>query len=200
MADAEDIKRLQAADHPQEQQGSKTKQSAKTSSEKGAIPLLSINMVVVITVCGAAGAGLGRFAAHYYTPRPEQHSKENAPHRAEYLISDVSAARKAWHYDLEPVVANLDEPGMTCFVRADMTLEISPEVDPKKGAKLLDLKKPLLRNWLTIYLAGQAAENVKGDKNLKRVQAQILDAFNEILFPDAKPQVVHVLFKEFAMQ
>jgi flagellar basal body-associated protein FliL len=74
-------------------------------------------------------------------------------------------------------------------------------MDKQKYTAFLDEeKKPTLTNWLTIYLAGLTLEDIRGDKNLRRIQSQILDAFNEQLFPDAKPQIKHILFKEFAIQ
>jgi flagellar basal body-associated protein FliL len=57
-----------------------------------------------------------------------------------------------------------------------------------------------LKNWLTIYLSSQTIEDIGGDKNLRRIQSQILDAFNERLFPNTKPKIKEVLFKEFAVQ
>ena len=57
-----------------------------------------------------------------------------------------------------------------------------------------------MTNWLTIYLASLSLGDIRGDKNLRRIQSQITDAFNEILFPDAKPQIENVLFKEFPIQ
>ncbi|MBA7613236.1 hypothetical protein ES703_20481 [subsurface metagenome] len=77
---------------------------------------------------------------------------------------------------------------------------MSSEVNKEKGLVFLDEKKPLLTSWLTVYLASLRLEDIRGDKNLKRIQSQILEAFNEELFPDSKPHIKHILFKEFAIQ
>ena len=66
--------------------------------------------------------------------------------------------------------------------------------------KLFLAKGPILTNWLTIYLASLGLEDIRGDRNLKRIQAQILDAFNDQLFPDEKPKIKRILFREFAIQ
>jgi flagellar basal body-associated protein FliL len=105
-----------------------------------------------------------------------------------------------WYIDLEPVVANLDEPGATRYVRAALTLEMSGEISPEKGTALLEQKKPLLKNLLTIYLAGLSVDATRGDKNLKRIQSEICDTFNERLFPNSKPLIKGILIKEFAVQ
>jgi flagellar basal body-associated protein FliL len=109
-------------------------------------------------------------------------------------------SQKTWYYHLEPVVANLDVPDVTRYVRVSLTLEISPEVSEKKGVAFIDERKPILTNWLTIYLSSLSLEDIRGDRNLKRIQSQVLDTFNEKLFPNSKPQIKCVLFKEFAVQ
>ncbi len=74
-------------------------------------------------------------------------------------------------------------------------------LEEPEGKPILDEKQFLLKNWLAIYLASLTIEDARGDRNLKRIQLQILDAFNETLFPDAKPQIKRILFKEgFAIQ
>jgi len=90
--------------------------------------------------------------------------------------------------------------GVTRYVRVALTLQISAEVDYKKGTAYLEEKNPLLKNWLTIYLASQTIEDMRGDRNLRRIQSEILDALNEKLFPDAKPRIKRILFKGFAIQ
>ncbi len=155
-------------------------------------------LAVIVAICAGSGLLLGRLFAGPDKPQT-QSSQTDQPTSPE--MDDLAENSKGiWYYDLEPVVANLDEPGVTRYVRATVTLEISSALEQSKGEKLLEEKKPILTNWLTIYLAGLTLEDARGDRNLKRIQLQILDAFNETLFPDAKPLIKHVLFKEFAIQ
>ena len=191
MADEKDVEK---------QEDSKAEKSDEKVSITRFLPW--IIMVVTVVVCAGAGFGFGRLFAGSGKAKTVESSQENEPAQAEYLKADDSAtdSQKAWYYDLEPVVANLDVPGVTRYVRASLTLEISPEMDAEKGTVFLKEKNPLLTNWLTIYLASLTLEDIRGDRNLKRIQSQILDAFNEKLFPDAKPQIKHILFKEFAIQ
>ena len=158
-------------------------------------------MGVVVVVCAGAGLGLGRLLAGSGTPETDEPSQEDTSAQTELLKADsTTGSKKTWYYDLEPVVANLDVPGVTRYVRAALTLEVNSQVNEKDGRELLDNKRPVLTNWLTIYLASLSLEDIRGDRNLKRIQSQILDAFNEKLFPDASPQIKHILFKEFAIQ
>jgi flagellar basal body-associated protein FliL len=181
--------------------------TADKPAEKGKggsiVPWIIIAAVVVVTA--VAGLVLGRLLAG---AKPQAAAAApaapatNQPPAAEQLKPDKpgSAKEDAWYFDLEPVVANLDEPGATRYVRASLTLEMSPEISSEKGTTFLQQKKPLLTNLLTIYLAGLNIEATRGDKNLKRIQTDICDAFNEHLFPNNKPLIKRILIKEFAVQ
>ncbi|MCP4452090.1 MAG: flagellar basal body-associated FliL family protein [Planctomycetes bacterium] len=109
-------------------------------------------------------------------------------------------AGKTWFYDLLPVVANLDEPGATRYIRTTLTLEIFDSLDKDEGENLLEKKAPHMRNWLTIYLASLTLDDARGENNLKRIQSHVLEEFNQMLFPNEKPQVSHILLKDFAIQ
>ncbi len=209
MAD-EDVTKKQEPKEPKEQKEQKEpkepeEQNEQKTDEKtsggGALPW--IITAVAVLVCAGAGLGLGRLFAGSPTPQTDEPPAQKVSAPIEDLKTDADSTtqtKRAWYYDLDPVVANLDVPGVTRYVRASLTLEINPEIDKEKGSIFLEEKNPLLTNWLTIYLASLTLEDIRGDKNLKRIQSQILDAFNERLFPDAKPQIKHILFKEFAIQ
>lgn len=197
MADEDEAK-----NQTQEQQEDSKAESGDKKPSGGR--LLWIIMAVVVIVGAGAGFGLGRLLGASGTTETTQ-SAEGGPTKAEDLTADTTdstgtKSQGTWYYDSEPVVANLDSPGVTRYVRLTLTLEIDSQISVKKGTAFIEEKKPLLTNWLTIYLAGLNLEEIRGDRNLKRIQSDILDAFNEKLFPDAEPQIKRVLFKEFAIQ
>ncbi|MHC4462072.1 MAG: flagellar basal body-associated FliL family protein [Planctomycetota bacterium] len=201
MADADDVEQQEGAYDTEQQKDSKTEKSDKPVSSGGTLPW--IIMAVVAVLCAGAGFVAGRFFAGFRTPKTAEYSQENEPDPLKNLKADRSAtsSQKVWYYDVEPVVANLNVTGVTRYVRAAITLEISTEMDKQKYTAFLDEeKKPVLTNWLTIYLASLTLDDIRGDRNLRRIQSEILDSFNERLFPDAKPQIKHILFKEFAIQ
>jgi flagellar basal body-associated protein FliL len=132
---------------------------------------------------------------------PEPQSNLPQPKSFEELYATTQQDAKPWYLPLDAVVANLDEPGVTRYLRAAVTLEISAEIDPEEGAKYLDdNKKLILRDWLTTYIAGLSLEDVRGTKNLGRIKKQIREQFNELLFPGSKPHITNVFLKEFAIQ
>lgn len=196
MADAEDTKQ------EKEQEAPDVKPGDKKSLVRRLLPW--IIMTFVVAFCAGVGFGLGRlFAGSSTSEAAESDLKPDESAQTEDLKADDDSAgdsTKVWYYDMDPVVANLNEPSVTRYVRASLTLEISSEVDKKKCTGFINKKKPILINWLTVYLSGLSLEDVRGDRNLKSIQSQIRDAFNEELFPDSKPQIKQVLIKEFPVQ
>ncbi len=196
MADAEDIK----TDDTKEEENEKQEKTEGKASGSGILPW--IIMFVVVVLCAGAGFTLGRLFAGSRTPQAPGASEQDQSTQVENQQAKGSAgdSLKTWYFNLDPVVANLDVADVTRYVRASLILEVSSEMDEKKGRVFLDGKKPILTNWLTVYLASLGLDDIRGDSSLKRVQSQMLDVFNEKLFPDSKPKIKRILFKEFAVQ
>ena len=203
MADAEDTKKQEQAEKPEDaKQPEQANPEKSEEKDSGGGILQWIIMAVVVVLCAGSGFAIGRLFAGSPVNKTTESSQENEPARPDDMKAEEPAtgSQQSWYYDLDPVVANLDEPGVTRYIRTLLTLEISSAIDKKKCTALLEEKKPVLTNWLTVHLAGLTLEDVRGDRNLKRIQSQVLDAFNEQLFPDARPKIRSVLFKEFAVQ
>jgi len=210
MADADDIKEQedqegQEGQQEQKEQEEPKKPEAKKSDKKSLIARLLpwIIMVIVVLICAGAGFSVGRLFADPGTPDEDvSNSETNTQDLSDDLKSDSAAdgSGKVWYYDLDPVVANLNEPTVTRYVLASLVLEMSPDMDVKNGTVFLDEKKPILINWLTVYLSSLSLEDIRGDKNLRSIQSHIGDAFNEQLFPDSPSQIKQVLIKEFPVQ
>jgi len=200
MADADETKQQEQQEQPEKQEAKKSEAGDKKSLIGRLLP--KIILAVVLLVLAGAGFTLGRLFAGSRTSQTSGASEKDQSAQVEKLEAKGSAddAQKSWYYDLDPVIANLDVADVTRYVRASLTLEVSSEVDEKKGTAFLDEKKPILTNWLTVYLASLGLDDIRGDSSLKRVQSQVLDGFNEKLFPDSKPKIKHILFKEFAVQ
>jgi flagellar basal body-associated protein FliL len=199
-----------AEKNPNQEKEEKPQQAepeAKTESEKAA-PAKGKSGLFVWLILGAVivAGSTGGFALSQLmggtavsdsntVQRPAPTAKAFDP-----LVSD-GASQKSWIYDkLDPIVANLDEPGVTRYIRITVILEMSPKMDPVKGQVFLDEKKVLMQDWLTTYLAGLSLENVRGSRSLNRIKREVLDQFNRLLFGQDKSYVDRVLFKEFAIQ
>ncbi|MFA6132730.1 MAG: flagellar basal body-associated FliL family protein [Phycisphaerae bacterium] len=136
-------------------------------------------------------------------PAAEENAKESAKEGGHGDKAEASGPvlkeGELGYYDLESVTVNLDEPRLGRYVRATIVLAMEAK-DFKAASEVLNKRKPDLKSWLTVYLAGCTVEDVRGPRNLNRIRNEIRDSFNEQLWPDRKPLVAKVLFKEFAVQ
>lgn len=212
MADSKEIKEQKGQQERVAPEGQVEQQQEQQSpeAEEGSIKSLVVRllpwiiMVVIVLVCAGAGFSVGRLFAGPDASEADISESgggaQSLPDNLEADIDSEDSSSKVWYYDLDPVVANLNEPTVTRYVRASLTLEMSSDMDAKNGTAFLDEKKPLLINWLTVYLSSLALEDIRGDKNLRSIQSHVRDAFNEQLFPDSKPRIKQVLIKEFPVQ
>jgi flagellar FliL protein len=166
-------------------------------------PVLPWLMPAVVVIVFAAGGFLvGR--AFGTRGQTQNTSGAEAGNPAEPVVPEEPALKagtgQSWYYDLDPVVVNLNDPGVTRYVRISLTLEVSNTMDEKEGKPFLDQKKPLMKHWLTLFLSNQTIEDARGERNLMRMQSQISDTLNNGLFPGSKPRIKNILFKEFAIQ
>jgi flagellar FliL protein len=191
----------QDQDNQQEEQGPK---GSKTSAKKKEIIVSWSVMGGIILLFALSGFFLGKVLVETLKADPIVAAQiagmspsglsEAAPKQ------EAVGDEKTWFYDLLPVVANLDDPGATRYIRTTLTLEIYDSLDQDEGEEMLKKKAPHMRNWLTIYLASLSLDEAHGEKNLKRIQSHVLEEFNQMLFPNETPQISHILLKDFAIQ
>ncbi len=186
----------------------KTKEEKKASDD-GKIGIVTwIIMVVVILGLSGSGFVVGRLVAGSTEPEPVADGKQQ-PATAQTetdsaLKTDAAAETKSqdtWYFDkLASVVVNPDEPGATRFVRVGLILEIDADLIEEEAGTLIVKKEPLLTNWLNLYFKGLSLDQMEDEKDMNHILAQITDAFNEILFPEAKPMIKRTLIREFNIQ
>jgi flagellar basal body-associated protein FliL len=166
----------------------------------GLSPKLKIIIVVglavaIIGVSAAVGGFMARSATAAAAPPQSSQTQPADEPAAGETKSDVQYT----YYEMEPIIVNLDEPRLARYIRASIVLAVKGE-NFKAVSELVDKKKPELKSWLTVYLAGATLEDVRGPKNLNRICREVREAFNEQLWPSSKPLVEKVLLKEFAVQ
>jgi flagellar basal body-associated protein FliL len=188
-------------DQQEEQKELNTEQKESKSLIGRLLPW--IIMIVIVGLCAGAGLGLGSILAGTDQQKEDTESRSSEINETTNKKENSEQSKdsaEVWYYELDPVVANLNEPSVARYVSASLTLQISSSVDEKEYKSLIDEKKPILTDWLTVYLAGLGLEDTRGDDNLKIIQSQILDAFNDIIFTDSKPEIKQILFRAFAVQ
>ena len=203
MADEEEKKAQETTEEPQAEEEQNPRDKGGKSS---GLKLFTWLVLVAVVAAGFAGGfALAQLLAGSETPssteteqsRDDVNTETNS---AAELLVDKPTDEKLWSFELEPVIANLDEPGVTRYARVTITLQLSPQMDQEKGSLFLEEKKAILRDWLTTYVAGLNLERVRGTSNLGRIKKELRDSFNELLFPQSKPFINNILFKEFAVQ
>lgn len=187
---------------PKEATESRTEQATGRGPLSGGMFLWAIlgSMLVAGSIGGFALAQL--LAGSDPTPPTNTEPAPAVPTKSfDDLLATSPADTAAWPFDIkDAIIANLDEPGVTRYLRVSITLLLSPDVDPEKGQAYLEKKELLLRDSLHAYFADLSLEDVRGRRNVERIKRQVQNLFNELLFPESKPYVREVYFREFAVQ
>lgn len=179
----------------------KSAREQQDSSLKGRILQWAVLGVIVLG-CAASGTVLGRLLGGS-APVPAQAAGEESEQTQKPKLQAENPNAEtddAWYYNLDPVVANLNEPKVTRYARLSITLAVGKSLGEKEGTALFEIKKPYIVNWLTIYLASQSIDDIRGDRNLKRIQSELVLLLNERLFPESEHHIKRVLLQEFAVQ
>jgi flagellar basal body-associated protein FliL len=205
MADDKEKKDEEKKDEQEPKGEQESKAGDKTSTGFGLFTWLILGAIVIAGLAG--GFALAQLLAGTDQSSPQQpeakeNQADNSPENETIndMLVDKPKGGTLWPYDLEPVIANLDEPGVTRYARVTITLQLNPQMDQEKGTAFLEGKKLILRDWLTTYIAGLSLERVRGTRNLSRIKKEVRDSFNELLFSEGKPFINDILFKEFAIQ
>ncbi|MGC9453846.1 MAG: flagellar basal body-associated FliL family protein [Phycisphaerae bacterium] len=148
--------------------------------------------VLIVAVASAAGYGVGQFIS-------TAPAAENEPGGSIEETEPDDMDEDYGYRDFETITVNFDEPRMARYVRATVTFAI-PRDYYNEAVATIEQHAPELRDWLTTYLAGCTLDDLRGPKNLNRIRRDIEDAFNRRLWPDSKPRIANVLFKEFFVQ
>lgn len=195
-------------EHVQLEENTEAKADTGQIEKSGSI-IQWIVMGVILIIMMTFGFFLGHFLgsppkeAQARQEEEIEESREKKEDSSENLFTKNSKNenKNSWFYDLPPVATNLKDTGSTRYVRAALTLEIVPEADESKTREFLDKKKkPIITNILNIYFAGLSVEDINSDKDLRRIQYELINLLNENLGPDSKPLIKQILFQEFGVQ
>ncbi len=181
----------------------KTDDAKDQQTQKSSKFSLIIYSVIAVTVIAASAGGFALAQLLASSPEQQLQPEDQMPEHGKSFEDIYDAGEitgKSWQYPLDPVVANLDEPGVTRYVRATVILVLSAKLDQAKAETYLETKNLLMIDWLNTYLAGLSLERVRGTNNQTRIKREIREHFNDLIFPNTEPYIEKVLFKEFAVQ
>ncbi len=199
MAEEENVEQKQQ-DAPKKTDA-KNEKTGENSDKKSLIAkILPMLIILIVAAIGAAGGfTTARVVAGKLNPQDPNNLKQAQTNKTNESTT-ADDENGVWYYQHEPVVSCLDEKDVKRYIRATLTFAISSRLSQEKGKALFEEKKPLLTNYLTIYLASLNLDSVRGGNNLRKIRSQICDDLNEKLFPDQKPIIKEILFKEWAIQ
>jgi len=190
------------ADDKENQDDAKVEENIASEKNSAKIEIVTwVILTVIVVSCAGSGFVLGRLFAGGSATETSELSQEDT--KTEEAIPDDSetGSKDTWYYkDLKSVTVNPQEPGAMRYLRVGLILEISSELTEDIANKLIEAKIPLLINFLNLYFKSLTLSEMENDRDIQRILSQICDSFNEILFPDAKPQIKRILVREFNIQ
>ncbi len=97
------------------------------------------------------------------------------------------------------IVANINEPLLAKYLSLEITVQTDAENEAEVKAAI-ELRKPILMTWLAAHLADKTTDDIRGKVGVNRLQREILDNFNSLLFTDGRERLQNILFEEFHYQ
>ena len=142
----------------------------------GAIPVV----VDVSKMVGAKPAEEGKEADK---KKKKKHGADE--HLAAVLVGDVSV--------------NLAEERMTRFIRVKVAVQVDAAAE-KKVQELVEKQKVALKSWMISHIAGKSLKDVSGTLGVNRLQREMLERFDDMLYPNGDSPIRAVLFEEYIVQ
>jgi flagellar basal body-associated protein FliL len=103
-----------------------------TSGKKGGLVGWIITFAVAI-ICATGGYGLSGLFAKNETKAPEGTVDGGGAEEGPDFTSADPDAAKPWTFELETIIANLNELGSTRIIQITVVIELYPEMDQTKG-------------------------------------------------------------------
>ena len=182
-------------------EGDKKEKSSRLDTSSLLAWVLIALLVTAFSAGGGVAAGIISSSPATAVPLPqpgEQEAQEDIAGEAE-AGGDSRIGKDFVYYEFEPLTVNLDVVRQNRYIKVTVVLAI-PKDDEADVIARLDDKKVELKNWIMTYMAGHTLEQVAGRKNMIRIQREISDTLNQKLWPNQRPRVNHVLFKDYAVQ
>lgn len=142
-------------------------------------------LAAVCLVCVGAGAAVPMVVD---VPHLVAGSKDKAAHSEKTVIVPFGE-----------VVVNLSEERMTRYLRLKVAVVVDAEAE-KEVTELLTQQKPALKSKMIGHIAGKTLKDVSGTVGVNRLQREVFDKFEDVLYPDGHSRIRAVLFEEYVVQ
>jgi flagellar basal body-associated protein FliL len=172
--------------HPEDRTVATTPTAEPTKTRRG--PRMVV-VVLVCLICTAAGAAV----PFVVNAGPLFHRDAPAP------AGKADQGPKTVPVAFGDVVVNLNEDRMSRYLRVKIVLAVDAPQEKAATAHLAKYKAQL-KNWLIGHLSGKGLKDVAGSVGVKRLQRELLEHFEDVLYPDGDGPLREVLFEEFVVQ
>lgn len=97
------------------------------------------------------------------------------------------------------LVVNLAEERMNRYLRLKISVLVDHD-DEKEMTELLTKKKVVLKSAIISHLAGKTLKDVSGSVGVNRLQREILEKLEDVLYPEGHSHLRGVVFEEYVVQ
>lgn len=97
------------------------------------------------------------------------------------------------------VVVNLAEERMNRYLRLKIAVLVAHE-EEKEITELIAKKKVAMKSVIISHLAGKTLKDVSGSVGVNRLQREILEKLDDVLFPEGHSKLRGVVFEEYVVQ
>lgn len=97
------------------------------------------------------------------------------------------------------MVVNLTDERAMRYLRVKLAVLVDADKE-KEVSDLLTKKKAAVKSKLISHLAGKTLKDVSGTVGVNRLQREILERFDEVLYPDGHSPLRAILFEEYVVQ
>lgn len=155
--------------------------------------------LVVCVVCIAAGAAVpmvvdvkAMFAKGAADGKAKGHGAGHGGHGHAEAEPTVTVA-------FADVVVNLAEDRMTRYLRLKLAILVTAEAE-KEATERVAKHKAAAKSRLIGHLAGKTLKDVSGTVGVNRLQREILELLEDVMFPEGGSPLKGVLFEEYVVQ
>jgi flagellar basal body-associated protein FliL len=97
------------------------------------------------------------------------------------------------------VVVNLSEEKMTRYLRLKIAVTVDADHE-KDVTQELTKHKAAIKSKIISHVAGKTLKDVSGSVGVTRLQRELLEKFEDELYPDGNSPIRAVLFEEYVIQ
>jgi flagellar basal body-associated protein FliL len=97
------------------------------------------------------------------------------------------------------VVVNLSEDRLQRYLRLKAALLVDSESE-KDVVELVTKKKAAVKSAMIAHLAGKTLKDVSGSVGVTRMQRELLERAEDVLYPEGNSKLRGILFEEYVVQ